>query len=334
MPGSKIIEIILVDGDPAGIRVVTIANWAGVALTTYRSDMSRFLEREELERPALYFLAGKDVKTGKISMYVGESDSFKQRINGHAEKTFWDQAVVFTSNDGRFNKATVKYLEALFYEEISKAGRVVMMNSNRPRGVSLGESDTSIANEYKQNASILLGVLGFIDICMPMNTWEESTYGNIEAEKMLKETEITVDGLLINKVAESGWVIASSTKGDVRFLTSRLKDVIPCNATGNWKGREAFLFEIEIRSSRITFKTVIAPGDESTRSILKDALHSIDGAVEPRGDQWLMHFIFRLASIDENTTIDVIKARINERWSDVQDIVAKVENAIIEWWKH
>ena len=166
MPGSKVIEIILVDGIPSGIRVVTIANWAGVALASSREDMPRFLDREELERPALYFLTGKDTG-GNVAIYVGESDSFKARIRGHDAKTFWDQAIVLTSMDGRFNKATVKHLEAEFYNGMLESGRVVVMNTNHPRGVSLGESDVAIADEYRLNARIVLGVLGFVDIDMP-----------------------------------------------------------------------------------------------------------------------------------------------------------------------
>jgi len=42
MPGSK---VILIDGDPKGIRIVTIANRAGFALASYRPGMARLLER-------------------------------------------------------------------------------------------------------------------------------------------------------------------------------------------------------------------------------------------------------------------------------------------------
>jgi hypothetical protein len=323
----------LVDGNPAGIRIVTIANWAGIALATYRSDLARFLDREELERPAVYFLAGKDVETGKISMYVGESDSFKQRIKGHADKTFWDQTIVFTSNDGRFNKATVKYLEASFYEGMINADRVIMMNNNRPRGVSLGESDTSIANEYKTNARIVLGVLGFIDIDVP-----RSTPLHRDVETPVKPAKIPstpvplpMQRLFEEKVSESGWIIGSTTRGYVRFLTPRLKGLIPCNSTGNWKGRESFSFEIDFHHSNVNFRTVISPGEDPTREILKSSIQSVDGAMEPRGEQWLVHFNRKWDKLaGDDMPNDEMKARIDKIWPEARDIVKKVEDTILK----
>jgi hypothetical protein len=345
MADSKIIEIMLVDGNPVGIRVVTIANWAGIALATYRSDLPRFLDREELERPAVYFLAGKDCATGKTAIYVGESDSFKQRIKGHIDKTFWDQVIVFTSNDGRFNKATVKYLEASFYDDMVNAGNIVVMNGNRPRGVSLGESDTSIANEYKQNACIVLGVLGFIDV----DVHHSSPLRDVETPVkpvVISPAPLPMQRLFEEKVSKSGWIMGSTTRGYVRFLTPRLKELIPCNSTGNWKGRESFLFEIDFHQSNINFRTVISPGDESTRDILTESIHSVSGALEPRGEQWLVHFNRKLVELPrpkgrglpgghdkmtgENISDGDMKAKIDKNWPEVKDIVRKVEDAIIK----
>lgn len=75
-------------------------------------------------------------------------------------------------------------------------------------------------------------------------------------------------------IQEFGWVIGSKNKGYARFLTPKLKDVIPNNGNG-WNQKESFLFEIDFywsSKNNIVFKTTISPNDSDVHKILKKGI--------------------------------------------------------------
>jgi len=142
---------------------------------------------------------------------------------------------------------------------------------------------------------------------------------------------LEVAELFNNKIEESGWVLGSSSKGYARFLTKHLHTVIPNSGTG-WRGREAFLFEIDYWPRTINIKTVISPGAEHNRQILSQALQKLEGAITPRGQQWLVHFNkrWRFDVTNPKHTNDDIKQKLNEIWSEIKNLVSKVESKLLE----
>jgi len=131
-------------------------------------------------------------------------------------------------------------------------------------------------------------------------------------------------------VKESGWVLATCNKGYTRFLTKELYKIIPRSGVYGWKGREAFLFEIDYWPKSINCKTVIAPGDDDTRAIIGKAFNEIEGAAEPRGKQWLVHFNKKWSFDVTKHTDEEIKKKLGEIWSQVEELVTKVEAKLLE----
>lgn len=89
--------------------------------------------------------------------------------------------------------------------------------------------------------------------------------------------------IICNEIIKKGYVLASLSKGYARFLTAYLNKTIPKTGTG-WTNKESFLFEIDFWPKKITFKTVIPPGNEQVRQILSESLTKIQGATNPRGE--------------------------------------------------
>ncbi len=103
--------------------------------------------------------------------------------------------------------------------------------------------------------------------------------------------------LLIKEVAEKvvlkhGYVLQSTTKGYVRFLTKNITNIIPRTSIGNWLNKESFLFEIEYRMDYVSLKFTISPGDERVRNILKEITSVLPGSRKAKGKQWVVNYLY------------------------------------------
>ncbi|MFW9873373.1 MAG: GIY-YIG nuclease family protein [Candidatus Thorarchaeota archaeon] len=161
--GRKI-ELFLVKGDPAGLRKAKIANWEGQAFAAYRSDIGDFLSRTELQNnPGIYLLIGVNEEYD-TTVYVGETENIAERIRSHLNKEFWNQCIAFISKAGSLNKGHVRWLEGSIYNDLEKAGQVILKNENKPSLTPLSEADIAVMEEFKANIYLILGTLGFTGI--------------------------------------------------------------------------------------------------------------------------------------------------------------------------
>ena len=158
--GGKHIEIFLVDGTPGGLTTAEIVNWTGQVLSARRSDMSVLTKRPELSGTCVYLLLGES-DDGSHRCYVGETDDFATRLNGHHKnKSFWDQVVVITSKDANLTKAHGRYLESKLIALAQQAGRVELDNGTSPPSPGLPEAHASDMDYFISQLQILLPVLG------------------------------------------------------------------------------------------------------------------------------------------------------------------------------
>jgi len=126
--------------------------------------------------------------------------------------------------------------------------------------------------------------------------------------------------------------MVSSSKGYIRFLTPQLNEIIPRKGEV-LKNHESFIFEFEITPKRITFKTVIAPGEQEVRKILAEALYSLDKLPYyriPTGKKWLVHFIRGFTfDLEESSDEELEKYLQDKVWKNINPIVQGVEAAIL-----
>lgn len=108
----------------------------------------------------------------------------------------------------------------------------------------------------------------------------------------IKKRKNLIKLVLENVVKKQGYELGSTVKGYVRFLSPKLKNIIPKTAGEkcNWIHKESFLFELDYRMSYIAFKFAISPGEENNRKIFTEIIKGLPNSKNARGKQWLTYY--------------------------------------------
>lgn len=163
---SATIKLFLPRGDAKSLRTAEISNWSGKAIAAPRTELDDLLLRDELDKPGVYILTGRDPKTDEPHAYVGEAEVIRERIKQHKSKEFWVSAIVFVSKDENLTKAHVRHLESRLLEEATRTGRF-SLDQNQAGGSKLPESDREDMEVFLERIRQLLPVLGS-DILSPI----------------------------------------------------------------------------------------------------------------------------------------------------------------------
>jgi len=156
------VNVFLPTGDPEGLKVVEKSNWSGRGLVIPKAIFGESKTREELARTGGYLLVGPGETSALPTVYVGEGDPVRPRLEQHvAKKDFWTHAVVFTSKDTNLNKAHVQRLESRLVELATRAKRCVLDNGNAPAPPSLSEVDEAMAEGFLDDVLLCLPILGY-----------------------------------------------------------------------------------------------------------------------------------------------------------------------------
>lgn len=161
-PRAFSIRIFLPDGTPDGTRIVEKSNWTGCGIVIPRACYTDARSRTELDRAGVYLLIGPDEESGLLTLYVGEGDPIRPRIDQHAKnKDFWTHAVAFTSKDQNLNKAHVQHLESRLVHLATAAKRCRLDNGNLPQPPSLSEADLADVEGFLAEVLLCLPILGY-----------------------------------------------------------------------------------------------------------------------------------------------------------------------------
>ena len=151
-----VVTIVLLDGNPNGIKVIDIAGWSGKAFVIPRGRIKEIKEREGVQQPGVYFLfaEGED----KPAVYIGQSENFFERLVGHeANKEKWNVAVVFT---GGLDSAHIKNLESVAITIVRKIGRYEL-DQITPRENVISEAQRYAVHDYFERVKFIMTLLGF-----------------------------------------------------------------------------------------------------------------------------------------------------------------------------
>lgn len=159
----KTIKIFLIDGEPDGLRTVELSNWVGQAIVISRNKLKEAKNRPECNKPAVYFLIGKETEEALLPMvYVGEAENLWNRLFHHDNnKDFWQVAIAFVSKDNNLTKAHVKYLESRCLTLANTAKRYELQNGADSSLPSLSEADVAEVEEFLTHLQLLLSALGY-----------------------------------------------------------------------------------------------------------------------------------------------------------------------------
>lgn len=136
------IKIFLPAGDPDGLRLIERSLWTGVGVVFNRSDYKSVATRPEFQRTGVYVLIGPSEDSSLPTIYVGEGDPVKPRLDSHhSNKDFWTWAIFFTTKDNSLNKAHVQFLESRLHQLARDAKQSRLDNLQSPTPPTLTEAE-------------------------------------------------------------------------------------------------------------------------------------------------------------------------------------------------
>lgn len=211
---GKSLKIFLMDGVATGRWICELSNWTGKAYKIPRKSYKKCLDRDELRKPAVYFLFGYDDETGKPLVYIGETEDAIQRLGDHIrseDKKYWIESIVFISKDDNLNKAHIKYLESRFYEIGKETNRYEIMNATPPKKSSVSESEESELEEFIDKVKLVVSALGHkvFEPLVPIKMNPENTDGEATKYLYIKNNK----GLTATGIVESeGFIVLKGSR--------------------------------------------------------------------------------------------------------------------------
>ena len=155
------IKLFVPDGDPDGLRVVEKSNWTGVGIVFRRTNYKQAANRDEFLKTGIYILVGSSEESSLPTVYIGEGDPVKARLDSHySKKDFWDWAVFFVTKDSSLNKAHVKHLESRLLELAGDAKQCKLDNTQSSLSPSLSEAETADVESFLSDMLSIFPLLG------------------------------------------------------------------------------------------------------------------------------------------------------------------------------
>src|SRR3989344_2725506 len=155
---NQILHIIL-PTDNTGFKIAELENWPGKVFIVPRASIKDLKDRTEVNNPAIYFLFGDNDEATKQKLYIGETETFLNRLLNHDQnKEFWNLAVIFI---GGIDKAKIKYLEYISSKEAKEIERYDLENNTIPKKPHLAEYNEIATLDYFEKVKYILSVLGF-----------------------------------------------------------------------------------------------------------------------------------------------------------------------------
>lgn len=197
------------------------ANWTGIGFVFNRTIYRQCNNRAEFSKTGVYILVGPSEESSLPTIYVGEGESVKDRLDTHfSKKDFWTWAVFFVSKDDSLNKAHARYLEFQLIELAESAKQSKLDNEQQPRPPKLSEV------EKANTESFLLDMLSIFPLLGLMNVFEKTE----EMQKPSNLLRLEAKGIKATGYEDvRGFVVckgSQSTKNEVPSLLEHLPNVV------------------------------------------------------------------------------------------------------------
>lgn len=206
------IRIFLPDGDPDGLRIIEKSNWTGIGVVFTRTGYKAALRRDEFERTGVYVLVGSLDDSSLPTVYIGEGDPVRPRLENHnAKKDFWDWGVFFVTKDMNLNKAHVKYLESRLIELATAAKQCNLDNTNNSSQPNLAEADIADMESFLADMLKVFPLVG-------LSVFEEPTQQDTSQHELLfiKAKGIVASGYETTK----GFVVLKGSQAVIKEVPS------------------------------------------------------------------------------------------------------------------
>jgi len=262
------IKIFLPDGDPDGLRLIEKSNWTGIGIVFSRSGYKEALKREEFQRTGVYVLVGSSEGSSLPTIYIGEGDPVRPRLDSHyAKKDFWNWGVFFVTSNQSLNKAHVKYLESRLIQRAKDVKQCNLDNANDSSKPNLSEADMADMESFIQDMLKVFPLVGLSIFEKPEQVVEERELLYIKAKGIIAKGYETSSGFVVLKGSES---VINEVPSIHDYLTSLRSDLIKKGVLqakdGHYVFTENYLF-----SSPSTAAGVVESRNSNGRICWKDS---------------------------------------------------------------
>lgn len=156
------IRLFVPDGNPSTFKIIDKMNWTGIGLEISREAWNKYKNRSEFDQAGIYILFGYQEGDELPTLYIGQGDGVKQRIESHEKnKEFWDKALVFVSSNSGLNRAHITWLEWALIQQAYSTGRCKLDNSATPNEPVLTESEKADTQEFLNE---ILSILPLVEV--------------------------------------------------------------------------------------------------------------------------------------------------------------------------
>jgi hypothetical protein len=136
-------------------------DWDGAVIFCPREKFGEAHMKQEFNRLGVYILRGQMPDQCQPTIYIGEGDPVKNRLESHfLKKKFWEELFVCVSSSGKPNKAHIQHLESRLITLAKGAQRCKLDNDVDPDLPTLTNGEKNSVNTYLSNLLLILRVLG------------------------------------------------------------------------------------------------------------------------------------------------------------------------------
>ena len=262
------IRMFLPDGDPDGLRLIEKSNWTGLGVVFSRSGYKDALKREEFQRTGVYVLVGASDKSSLPTIYIGEGDPVRPRLDSHyAKKDFWNWGVFFVTSNQSLNKAHVKYLESRLIQQAKDAKQCNLDNSNDSSKPTLSEADLADMESFIQDMLKVFPLIGLSVFEKPEQAKGTRELLYIKAKGIKARGYETSRGFVVLEGSEA---VIDEVPSIHQYLTNLRSDLVKKGVLQNQEGHFSFS-EDYLFSSPSTAAGVVQGRSANGRTNWKDA---------------------------------------------------------------
>ena len=232
----KKIEVFLYHFEDGGIIKITSPNSRTVLIKIPREHLGDAKNIPETEYTGVYMLVNSSINAGMKSLYIGQAGPRNNnrgllcRIEEHARRTDWEEALLFIRNDNSLGSTEINFLENRFYKMAYDSKRFDVQNANEPSPGNVTQSKESELYEYIEEANLLMDVLGFNVIKPKANSILAEQEVFDKKQLISNSTPPTNDNTvsILSNTEESNnylFYYRSVTKDDKRSFDAQAKEV-------------------------------------------------------------------------------------------------------------
>ena len=162
MVEEQVLTMILKNGKSTGIIEYGLDEWYGISYKIPRNKLKKASELKYINNTGIYILLGDDEKTSNRIAYIGEAENIYTRLEQHnRNKDFWNECIVFMSENNSLNKAHIKYIEHELYVKATEVKRYIVKNDTIPAKASLGSADEIKARKFIEKIKVITSIVGY-----------------------------------------------------------------------------------------------------------------------------------------------------------------------------